>query len=80
MTECCAGGYYHYTSSYGGLMVSVNERAISVWYPKSVTAKSVSVTLPWDEALVPGLLTLPLVGLSALGATRIVSAWQHREE
>ena len=30
-----------------------------------------AVTLPWDEALVPGLLTLPLVGLSALGATRI---------
>jgi hypothetical protein len=39
-----------------------------------------AVTLPWDEALVPGLLTLPLVGLSALGATRIVSAWQHPEE
>ena len=35
---------------------------------------------PWDEALLPGLLTVPLVGLSALGATRIVSAWQQPEE
>jgi hypothetical protein len=39
-----------------------------------------AVTLPWDEALVPGLLTLPLVGLSALGATRIVAAWHQAEE
>jgi hypothetical protein len=39
-----------------------------------------AVTLPWDEALLPGLLTLPLVGLSALGATRIVAAWQRPEE
>jgi len=39
-----------------------------------------AVTLPWDEALVPGLLTVPLVGLSALGATRIVSAWQRPAE
>jgi hypothetical protein len=39
-----------------------------------------AVTLPWEEALVPGLLTVPLVLLSALGATRIVAAWQHPEE
>jgi hypothetical protein len=39
-----------------------------------------AVTLPWDEALLPGLLTLPLVGLSALGATRIVDAWQRPEK
>jgi hypothetical protein len=39
-----------------------------------------AMTLPWDEALVPGLLTVPLVGLSALGATRIVSAWQQPDE
>jgi len=39
-----------------------------------------AMTLPWDEALLPGLLTVPLVGLSALGATRIVSAWQQPEE
>jgi hypothetical protein len=39
-----------------------------------------AVTLPWEEALVPGLLTVPLVALSALGATRIVSTWQSPEE
>jgi hypothetical protein len=39
-----------------------------------------AVTLPWEEALLPGLLTLPLVGLSALGAARIVDAWQRPEK
>ena len=39
-----------------------------------------AVTLPWEEALLPGLLTVPLVGLSALGATRIVSSWQRPDE
>jgi hypothetical protein len=39
-----------------------------------------AVTLPWNEALLPGLLTPPLVGLSALGATRIVAAWHRPEE
>ena len=39
-----------------------------------------AVTLPWEEALVPGLLTVPLVGLTALGATRIVSTWQRPDE
>jgi hypothetical protein len=44
-----------------------------------VEAFKAAVTLPWEEALVPGLLTIPLVALSALGASRIVSAW-HRPE
>jgi hypothetical protein len=39
-----------------------------------------AVTLPWEEALLPGLLTVPLVGLSALGATRIMATWQRPEE
>ena len=39
-----------------------------------------AMTLPWDEALLPGILTVPLVGLSALGASRIVAAWQQSEE
>jgi hypothetical protein len=39
-----------------------------------------AVTLPWDEALLPGLLTVPLVALSALSATRILSAWDTRKE
>jgi hypothetical protein len=39
-----------------------------------------AVTLPREEALLPCLLTLPLVGLAALGATRIVDAWQRSEK
>jgi hypothetical protein len=39
-----------------------------------------AVTLPWEEALLPGLLTVPLVGLSALGATRILAVWHRPEE
>ena len=38
-----------------------------------------AVTLPWEEAVVPGLLTVPLVALTALSATRIVAAWQERK-
>jgi hypothetical protein len=37
-----------------------------------------AVTLPREEALLPGLLTIPFVLLSAVGATRIVSAWRRR--
>ena len=48
-------------------------RADQAW-PKA------AVTLPGEEALLPGLLTVPFVVLSAVGATRIVSAWQRREE
>jgi hypothetical protein len=39
-----------------------------------------AVTLPWEEALLPGLLTIPFVLLSAVGATRIVSTWRRPEE
>ena len=39
-----------------------------------------AVTLPFDEALLPGVLTLPLVGLTALSATRVLDAWKNREE
>ena len=39
-----------------------------------------AVTLPWEEALLPGLLTVPLVVLSALSATRILAAWEARKE
>jgi hypothetical protein len=30
-----------------------------------------AVTLPFDEALVPRLLTVPLIALAALGASRV---------
>jgi hypothetical protein len=39
-----------------------------------------AVTLPGNEALLPRLLTVPLVVLSALGATRILATWQRPEE
>lgn len=39
-----------------------------------------AVTLPFDEAVLPGLLTVPLVGLTAFGATRLMSAWRNPDE
>lgn len=39
-----------------------------------------AVTLPLDEALLPGMLTLPLVGLTAVSATRVLDAWNRRDE
>jgi hypothetical protein len=39
-----------------------------------------AVTLPFDEALLPGVLTLPLVGLTAISATRVMDAWKNRQE
>ena len=39
-----------------------------------------AVTLPWEEAVIPGLLTVLLVALTALSATRIVAAWQEPKE
>jgi hypothetical protein len=38
-----------------------------------------AITLPFDEALVPGFLSVPLVGLAAFGVTRVVDAWRQRE-
>ena len=37
-------------------------------------------TLPWDEALFPRLLAVPLVGLTALGATRVIGSFTDREK
>lgn len=45
-----------------------------------VGAFTAAVTLPYEEAMWPGLLTVPLVGLTAFGVTRCLDAWQHREE
>jgi hypothetical protein len=39
-----------------------------------------AVTLPSEEALLPGILTLPLVGLTAVSATRMIGAWNRRDE
>ena len=45
-----------------------------------VQAFSAALTLPLEEALVPGALTVPLIGLTAFGATRVMAAWKHRDE
>ena len=37
-----------------------------------------AITLPLDEALMPGLLSVPLIGLAALSVTRVVDAWGER--
>ena len=55
-----------------GFFVVVNVMGVEVF--------RAAVTLPRDEALVPALLTIPLVVLSAVGAARIVSTWQHPDE
>jgi hypothetical protein len=45
-----------------------------------IEAFRAAVTLPFEEALLPGLLTLPLVALTAFGASRLMIAWgDHRE-
>jgi hypothetical protein len=39
-----------------------------------------AMTLPFHEALLPGALSVPLIGLTAFGASRVVNAWSTREE
>jgi hypothetical protein len=36
-----------------------------------------AVTLPPDEAFLPGMLSVPLVGLALFGVTRVVDAWHQ---
>jgi hypothetical protein len=37
-----------------------------------------AMTLPLSEALLPGALSVPLVGLAAFSVTRVLEAWHHR--
>ena len=39
-----------------------------------------AMTLPFEEALLPGVLSIPLIGLTAVGATRVVSLWNASRE
>ena len=39
-----------------------------------------AMTLPFEEAVLPGLLTPPFVGLAAVSATRVFQAWQGRDD
>jgi len=45
-----------------------------------VEAFKAAVTLPSDERLLPCLLTFPLIGLTAVSATRVVEAWRRRND
>jgi hypothetical protein len=45
-----------------------------------VEAFKAAVTLPSDERLVPSLLTFPLIGLTAVSATRVLDAWRRRDD
>ena len=45
-----------------------------------VEAFKAAVTLPSDERLLPSLLTFPLIGLTAVSATRVVEAWRRRSD
>jgi hypothetical protein len=45
-----------------------------------VEAFTAAMTLPLREALLPGVLTVPLIGLTALGATRVIANWKRRDE
>ncbi len=45
-----------------------------------VEAFKAAVTLPSDERLLPSLLTFPLIGLTAVSATRVVEAWRRRDK
>lgn len=39
-----------------------------------------AVTLPFDEALVPRLLTIPLIALAALGASRVCTILNRADQ
>ena len=39
-----------------------------------------AMTLPFEEALLPGIHTLPLVGDTAVSATRVCDAWQNWDD
>src|SRR5262245_8166985 len=45
-----------------------------------VEAFKAAVTLPSNERLLPCLLTFPLIGLTAVSATRVVEAWRRRDD
>jgi hypothetical protein len=45
-----------------------------------IEAFRAAVTLPWDEAVLPGLLTVPLIAATAVSATRILVAWQEEKK
>jgi hypothetical protein len=45
-----------------------------------VEAFKAAMTLPFEDALLPAVLTVPLVGLTAVGARGVVTSWHRRDE
>jgi len=45
-----------------------------------VEAFRAALTLPFEDALIPAVLSVPLVALTAFGATRLLSTWEERDE
>ncbi len=45
-----------------------------------VEAFRAALTLPFEEALLPAVLTVPLIGLTAFGARGVVTAWHCRDK
>jgi hypothetical protein len=45
-----------------------------------VEAFRAALTLPFEDALLPAALSVPLVGLTAFSATRLLSTWRERGE
>jgi len=39
-----------------------------------------AMTLPFEEALLPGVLSIPLIGLTAIGASRVVALLNGSKE
>jgi hypothetical protein len=39
-----------------------------------------ALTLPFEDAILPRVLTVPLIGLTALGATRVVESFRSRDD
>jgi hypothetical protein len=44
-----------------------------------VEAFKAAMTLPFEEAIVPGVLSVPLIGLTAVGASRVAALWSKPE-
>ncbi len=44
-----------------------------------VQALTAALTLPFEERLLPALLTVPLIGLAAMGAARLAATWQRQD-
>jgi hypothetical protein len=45
-----------------------------------VEAFRAAMTLPFEDALLPAALSIPLVALTAFGATRLLSTWREGGE